>query len=492
MYWREAMNAEISSMCQLNVWNWVDPPTDAKVIDSMWIFKKKQDDDNVKFKARLVAKGCGQSVVLDTYAPVIRAAAVKLLMAFALKNDYFIETVDVTTAYLNSSLPEIVYMKAPYLYGESDKVCLLNKSIYGLKQSAKRWYDRLSESLNSMGLFCLLSDDCIFANQDHSAIVGVYVDDLIMLTSTEAKMKKLKTFLNEDFSITERGRFSDAEFVGIEIEQSDSAFFLHQTKLITGLCETFSLTNANKKLTPVESGFVWSSTELDKCYHNITEYQSLVGSLLYVCNSTRPDASYTVGMLCRYMHQPLNKHMSAARRLAIYLHSTRDKRLVISMEGDSENSLCVYTDADFLSDDTEMRSTSGSMVVYDSSLIYWSSHRQHLAASSTCEAEMNAIRDGVCDLIFFEGLLAEISGISPMCSIHSDSQSAVALLKSGGKWGRTKHYRQRIAFIRQHIIHHCFSVSHLEGRIMPADMLTKVLTSTRCQDLCKLVGVLNI
>jgi hypothetical protein len=145
--WKHAMRKELESQKENKVWELVDMPAGAKVVRSKYIFKIKRDSDgNTWYKARLVAKGCcTQSRGIDYFeicGPVVRRSTVRMLAALAVRLDLQIDHFDVTTAFLHGWLGEKVVMVQPegcMEKGSENKMCLLNKAIYGLKQPCRTW-----------------------------------------------------------------------------------------------------------------------------------------------------------------------------------------------------------------------------------------------------------------------------------------------------------------------------------------------------------------
>ncbi|XP_066969103.1 uncharacterized protein [Macrobrachium rosenbergii] len=149
IYWKKAMNEEIQSYIENNVWDLVDKPVGKKVVKCKWVFKIKRncDGDVAKFKARLVAVGCSQKYgidFLDTYAPVVRYSMLRLFFSLSVKLDLQIHHVDISTAFLNGDLKEEIYMCQPDGFVTDDgKVCILHLAVYGLKQASRCWYEKV-------------------------------------------------------------------------------------------------------------------------------------------------------------------------------------------------------------------------------------------------------------------------------------------------------------------------------------------------------------
>nr|GEV12837.1 retrotransposon protein, putative, Ty1-copia subclass [Tanacetum cinerariifolium] len=144
--WLDAMNVEMKSMKDNDVWVLVELSPNARTVGSKWIFKKKTDMDGAVyvFKARLVAKGFTQTYRVDykeTFSPVADTRAIRILIAIAAYLDYEIWQMDIKTAFLNGHLFEEVYMEQPEGFVNPkypNHVCKLKHSIYGLKQASRQ------------------------------------------------------------------------------------------------------------------------------------------------------------------------------------------------------------------------------------------------------------------------------------------------------------------------------------------------------------------
>jgi hypothetical protein len=158
--WRAAMSLEIGSIHSNNTWTLAKLPLGHKAITCRWVFKVKEGLDNgppIK-KARLVARGFQQKEGIDfieTFAPVIKWATIRTAVALAVAQRWRIHHMDVHIAFLYGHLKEIVYMRQPPGFisqGQENLVCKLHKSLYGLKQSPRAWYERIDTELRKIGM----------------------------------------------------------------------------------------------------------------------------------------------------------------------------------------------------------------------------------------------------------------------------------------------------------------------------------------------------
>ena len=163
--WEDAKKDE-KSLQKNDVWELVKLPNGRKTVGSKWVFKEKigADGSIEHYKARLVAQGYSQQRGLDydeTFSPVVRTESVCALIALAAKNNMILHHLDVTTAFLNGTLDEEIYMKQPEgfeIKGKEHLVCKLRKSIYGLKQASRCWNTAFHTHLCTIG-FCQSDND---------------------------------------------------------------------------------------------------------------------------------------------------------------------------------------------------------------------------------------------------------------------------------------------------------------------------------------------
>ena len=152
--WLQAMSEEMESLRKNKTWILVDQPKKQKVVGCKWIFKKKEGIPGVerpRFKARLVAKGFTQVEGIDyneIFSPVVKHCSIRIILGLVNQYDLELEQLDVKTAFLHGNLKETIYMNQPEGFEEGEnKVCLLKKYLYGLKQSPRMWYLKFDEFL---------------------------------------------------------------------------------------------------------------------------------------------------------------------------------------------------------------------------------------------------------------------------------------------------------------------------------------------------------
>ena len=195
--WTKAMSEEMDSLIKNKTWEEVDRPTGRTVVDCKWVYKIKQKADGSveRYKARLVGKGFTQKIGQDyeeTFAPIARYDSFRILMAIAARNGWRPQQMDVKTAFLYGNLKEEIYMNLPEGYRKAGKVARLFKCIYGLKQSAREWYELLAAHLRKLGFITSHFDPCIFIHTSETTFISIYVDDISIFAPPSAFRQKVK------------------------------------------------------------------------------------------------------------------------------------------------------------------------------------------------------------------------------------------------------------------------------------------------------------
>ena len=400
--WKAAVDSEYQSLMENKTWELVELPVDRKAIGCKWVFKVKYGEQGEveRFRGRLVAKGYSQKYGIDydeMFSPVVRFNSIRALLAYAVQKRMLIHQMDVVTAFLNGELEEEIYMQQPEGYVESGNenlVCKLKKSIYGLKQSPRCWNQAFRKLMESLDFKQCQADPRIFikgSEADKLTIIAVYVDDLIIITSTEEEMNQIKVSLNKHFKMKDMGSLHFC--LGVHIKQSEEGLQLCQKRYIEKLLQRYGLQDANAVSTPVDLNVKLVADDGHSKPVDKVRYQSMVGSLLYAAVATRPDISQAVRVLSKFNSAPTEAHLAAAKRVLRYLKGTMNLSLQYKQ---TENSDIVgFSDADWASDMDNRHSTTGNVFMLAGGAICWLSQKQSAVALSTAESEYIALSSAI-------------------------------------------------------------------------------------------------
>lgn len=377
--WINAMHEELENFEQNKVWTLVERPHEHNVIGTKWVFKNKQSEDGVvvRNKARLVAQGFSQVEGLDfgeTFAPVARLEAIRILLAFATSKGFKLFQIDVKSAFLNGHIEEEVYDKQPSGF-ENPKfpnhVYKLSKALYGLKQAPRAWYERLKLFLLKNDFQMGKVDKTLFTfrHGNDLLLVQIYVDDIIFGGSSQALVSKFSDTMSREFEMSMMGELT--YFLGLQVKQIKQGNFIHQTKYTKDLLKRFDMATCKPISTPMGSTTVLDPDEEGEVVDQ-KEYRSMIGSLLYL-TASRPDIHFAVCLCARFQASPRASHRQAVKRILRYLQSTLEFGLFYSSS--SCLTLRVYSDSDFTGCRIDRKGTSGTCHFLGTSLMSWSSRK---------------------------------------------------------------------------------------------------------------------
>ncbi|RVW54234.1 Retrovirus-related Pol polyprotein from transposon TNT 1-94 [Vitis vinifera] len=439
--WKKAVQDEIDALEKNGTWTITDLPVGKRPVGCKWIFtiKYKADGSVERFKARLVARG--------------------ILLSLAINQDWCLQQLDIKNAFLNGDLEEEVYMEIPPGFEESmakNQVCKLQKSLYGLKQSPRAWFDRFTKAVLKLGYKQGQADHTLFVKKSHAgklAILIVYVDDIILSGNDMGELQNLKKYLSEEFEVKDLGNLK--YFLGMEVARSRKGIVVSQRKYILDLLKETGMLGCKPIDTPMDSqkklGIEKESTPVDR-----GRYQRLVGRLIYLSH-TRPDIGFAVSAVSQFMHSPTEEHMEAVYRILRYLKMTPGKGLFFRK--------------------TENRDTE----------------KQSVVARSSAEAEYRALAQGICEGIWIKRVLSELgqtssSPILMMC----DNQAAISIAKNPVHHDRTKHVEIDRHFITEKVTSETVKLNYVPTKHQTADILTKALPRPNFEDLTCKLGLYDI
>jgi transposase InsO family protein len=295
--WERAIQTKLAQLNQTGTWSLVKKPTGAIPIANKWVFAKKygKNSELLKYKGRLVAKGCSQRPgydYLETFSPVVHLETIRAILAIAAIFDFRIQQMDVKGAYLNGTLKEEVYMWQPEGYDDgSGRICLLKKTLYGLKQSGREWNRELDLKLQKHGYTRLKADPCAYTRQSGGLeIITVWVDDLLLFATSDELMAEMKKNIHSEWEITDLGE--PTKIVGIEITRREGKIIISQECYIEAILEKEGMKRANPVAMPLDPNIPLEDNPEGNEGDRSNAYVHALGELQYLANTTRPDISY--------------------------------------------------------------------------------------------------------------------------------------------------------------------------------------------------------
>ena len=494
-FWIKAMDAELCSLLANDTWDLVYLPPGQKCIGGRWVYVIKclPTGDN-KFKARYCAKGFSQRPGVNydlTYAPTAKMPTVRMLIDFAKQFNLILHQLDVNNAYLNSTIDYDIYMRQPEGYiQDPSMVCKLRKSIYGLKQSAMLWNNTLLGFMKQQNLSQSMKDPCLFIRKDtfNMLYVLIWVDDIIVAASNNKILQEFKSNFAKSFKIKDIGPLT--WFLGIEFCQSNDYISMNQKLYINNILARFGMTNCKPRSLPCDPNVHNILNDYSPVYDDPTHYRELVGSLIYLYCCTRPDLSFVVSLLSRYMAEPKVIHLQIANGVLHYLKYTVNYDLKY-VKSNEPLRVFGYTDSDF-AQSSDRQSISGYCfkLNLNSALISWRSAKQTIVALSTTEAEYIAAGEAVKEALFLRELFAEFNNKLPATvTLFCDNQGALALATNNQQFHkRTKHIGVAFHAIRTYAANKSIHLTYVASKDNLADMFTKPLNGFKLKSFAIIRG----
>ncbi|KAF4990463.1 hypothetical protein FGRMN_8456 [Fusarium graminum] len=500
--WKEAMETEKKSHDENGTFEIVDIseiPEGLIPLHSKWAFKRKLDQNGcvARYKARLVAKGYGQREGIDyseTFSSVIKGTSYRVLFAIAALRGWKVWLMDVVTAFLNGHLEELIFMKPPPGWNiPKNKIWRVVKSLYGLKQAPRVWYEKLCSEVKNWGFRKSKYDPCVFVHDNWQIIIGIWVDDCLILAPNESTAEKVRTKFSQTFKMKDEGLCE--WYLGMHVVQSSESIILHHQNHIEKTLRRFNLENAKHKSTPLTPGLTLVKKEDKQEDEDFTNtVQQKIGSLVYLAGQTRPDISFPANYIARFMSNPSIDHMEACDHILSYLRHTADKGLRYQ-RGDGSTNLVGFVDSDYAGCADTRRSTTGWVFMLAKAPISWSSQRQRTVALSTTDAEYVAAAEAAKEAVWIKGLINDLQLENlkvDSVPLYVDNEGARKLSRNPEFHNRTKYIDIRHHFIREKVESGDIDTRRVDTRYNTADMLTKSLGKGRLEDLLKMMGMITM
>ncbi|CAI7771067.1 unnamed protein product [Closterium sp. NIES-54] len=394
--WQATMDAEMASWKSTGTYVDEVPPPGANIVSGMWIFRVKRPPVSPPaFKARYVARGFSQRQGVDffqTFSPTPKMTTLQVLLHVVAQRDYELHSLDLSTAFLQGSLHEEIWLCRPPGFTGSFRAGTqwsLRRPVYGLRQAPLEWHDTLRTTLASLGFAPSTADPSLFLRTNTTLppfYVLVYVDDFVFATADTEALAHVKSELQKRHTCTDLAPPSDES-----VEPSGP-------------------------------------------------YPELVGCLMYLMTCTRPDLAYPLSLLARYVAPGRHRKVDwdAAKRVLRYLCRTSGMGLVLG--GRAGVVLAGQADASWVDDLATQRSSHGYTFSLGSNSVSWRSTRSSSLLSSRFGAEIYAgamAAQKLCWLTYLLSDLGEAPRSPPV--LYVDNKAMLALCQEHRLEHRTKH-----------------------------------------------------
>jgi len=519
---RIAMQKEINDHDERGHWKMMrrdQLATGTRVLPAVWSMKRKRriaTGEIYRWKSRLTVDGSKQRYGVDydeTYSPVISWPAARFFLIVSLMQGWHARQLDFLLAYPQADVDRDMYIEIPRgieVPGADRKdYCLkLIKNLYGQRQAGRVWYEYLKGHLLSLGFTQSSVDECVFYYK--RTIFIVYVDDTILLGPDVKELDSVVKLLKTKFNVDSEGDGNLGDYLGIQLKKTGTGktqtLELTQPQLIQSILEELGLTKkgATSRTTPALCSKTLGSDLHEPKFDNSFNYRRVIGKLLYLEKSTRPELAYAVHQCARFSLNPRRSHGEALKRIGRYLLGTADKGMLLQPFGASfdcyveawpakASTIDCHVDASHAadwdketaaSDPSTAKSRMGWVISYGGCPLLWASKMQTEIALSTTEAEYIALSQSMREVLPLMELMKEaqlmkvpVKLVTPKvhCRVFEDNSGAIEIAKVPKMRPRTKHLNIKYHHFRSFVQDGSISVHHVGTEEQTADIFTKPL-----------------
>ncbi|CAI7856622.1 unnamed protein product, partial [Closterium sp. NIES-53] len=339
--WQASMDAEMASWKSTGTYVDEVPPPGANIVSGMWIFRVKRPPGSPPaFKARYVARGFSQRQGVDffqTFSPTLKMTTLWVLLHVAAQRDYELHSLDFSTAFLQGSLHEEIWLRRPPGFTRSFPTGTqwsLQRPVYGLRQAPREWHDTLRTTLAALGFAPSTADPSLFLRTDATLppfFVLMYVDDLVFATADTEALTHVKSELQMRHTCTDLGELTSYLGLRITRDRAQRTITLTESHMVQQVLQRFGFTYSSPQSTPLPTGDSLSAPPSGESVEPSGPYPELVGCLMYLMTCTRPDLAYPLSLLACYVAPGRHRkvHWDGAKRVLRYLCSTSGMGLVL-------------------------------------------------------------------------------------------------------------------------------------------------------------------
>jgi Reverse transcriptase (RNA-dependent DNA polymerase)/gag-polypeptide of LTR copia-type len=483
--WMESYHKEIKSLEEMGEFEVVPRPSGVQVLPILELMNYKRDAvaNVIKRKTRIVVQGNRERDVdvEALYAPVASYESVRLFLALIANRGWKVRQLDVSNAFINGRREDPIYIELPVGHVQKlgrDLVWTTSAAVYGLRDAPKRWYSHLAERLLSRGLKPLVTEPCWFVDQSLTIMVVVYVDDLLYAASEDAILERFEQFMKGEFKLQVAQQLT--EYVGFGVDYDKDRLKISAVSHIEELASKCGVEQSRAVSCPsVGEGVTVTASARAILGESADRYRSIVGALLYVSLLCRPDVTYVVAYLGRYLSKANSVCMDLAMRTVKYLYHTRGRGIVYQVLHTYAVEIVAYVDSDWGSSE-DRKSTTGYVVYLNGSVLAFKSKKQNSIAMSSAEAEYCAVSKVIMYLRGLLNMMKELKlNVKQPVQIWNDNQAAISIMNSNVKINRTKHVELKYFYIRQELQKGDLKLSYIGTNENVADGMTKGLIGGR-------------
>ncbi len=320
------------------------------------------------------------------------------------------------------------------------------------------------------------ADHIIFVSLSLGLILGVYVDDMLVVGNTQNEIDKVKRDLTGEFKMSDLESVSWYLEIKITCDISSAKMFLSQASYVEKILERFGIQQANGVDTPMvkQNALVHDDKGYQADNSTITWYQQAVGSLMYAMTEMRFDIAYTMSTVSQFASNPTTQYVAEVKQIFRYLR--KYPSLEITFSQDKAFELKGHVDSDWAMDPNTRRSTTGYLFRFARGVVSVSSKRQQSVTLSSTEGEYVAYCQATMEAVWLWLLLKELEQPRlKQTTLHFDNKSAILLANNPEFHSQTKHIDTKVHWICEIVKRGIVILKWTPGTEQIADRLTKSL-----------------
>jgi hypothetical protein len=511
--WILAIRNEFDGLHEMGTWDCILKPDGVKLLRTKWVFKvKRVEGRETIYRARLVVKGYTQIEGVDyneIFSPVVRHSTVRLVLAICAHYGLHTRHLDAPKAFVQADIDTDIYMSFPqgFKHKKAGYCLKLKKSLYGLKQASRLFNELVTVFLLSIGFIQCMSDTCLFyffTDDGSICIICVYVDDLLLCSTTKEMGDKITLQLEQRFSVKDLGAFTHILGMEVTISEDRYTITLGQLQYITDILVKYNMDDKTASPIPMHADFkLFTPTDEPNDdeiqYMSTFPYREMIGSLMYLMICCRPDLSVAVTACAKFCAKPRRVHADAIKQIFKYLIGTKTLGLTYTRQtDDGAPILSGCCDTDWASQDLDFRKSYYGWVFFMSGgPVSWKGLKeiglQQLSSTATeyvgqSEASREALSLRNTTQEVLTQTLTEKERSEPTV-IQADNQGAINLANNPIAHARHKHTSLKFHFVRELVRRNLVRFEWISTEDNIADIMTKPLSKLQFRKLrYKLMG----
>jgi hypothetical protein len=415
-----------------------------------------------------------------------------VLLSLATSYGLLVHQIDVKTTFLNGELEEEIYMDQPdgfAVKGQEGMVCKLLKSLYGLKQAPKQWHEKFDKTLTSVGFVVNEADKCVYYRfgGGEGVILCLYVDDILIFGTSLNVIKEVKDFLSQNFEMKDLGEADVILNIKL-VKEGDGGVTLLQSHYVEKVLSRFGYSDCKPAPTPYDASMILKKNK--RIMRDQLRYSQIIGSLMYLASAMKPDISFAVSKLSRFVSNPGDDHWRSLERVMRYLKGTSNYGIHYSgnpkvLEG--------YSDSNWISDADEIKATSGYVFTVGGGTVSWKSCKQTIVTKSTMEVELTALDTATVEAEWLRELLMDLPMVEkliPAILINCDNETVIIKVNSSkDNMKSSRHVKRRLKSVRKLRSSGVIALDYIPTAKNLADQFTKGLSRSVIDNASRELGL---